>query len=72
MYRKIEPPLRITANEASERYPDEFILMQMDSRKLSDNAVIIGGQNFYGLTKLYTRHILQLFLLVIMEIIIAP
>jgi len=31
MYRKIEPVLRMTANEASSRYPDEFIIMQMDS-----------------------------------------
>jgi hypothetical protein len=31
MYRKIEPPLRMTANEAAESYPDEFIVMQMDS-----------------------------------------
>ena len=31
MYKKIEPPLRMTANEASERYPDNFIVMQMDS-----------------------------------------
>jgi len=27
MYRKIEPTLRMTANEASARYPDEFIIM---------------------------------------------
>ena len=47
MYRKIEPPLRMTANEASERYPDEFIVMQMDSRKLSDDVgtVLYVGNN---------------------------
>ena len=38
MYRKIEPPLRMTANEASERYPDNFIVMQMDSMDLSDDV----------------------------------
>ena len=38
MYRKIEPPLRMTANEASERYPDSFIFMQMDSMDLSDDV----------------------------------
>ena len=29
MYRKIEPPLRMTRNEASEHYQDAFIVMQM-------------------------------------------
>ena len=38
MYKKIEPPLRMTANEASERYPDSFIIMQMDSMDLSDDV----------------------------------
>ena len=38
MYRKIEPALRMTANEASARYPDEFIIMQMDSMDLSDDV----------------------------------
>jgi len=37
MYRKIEPALRMTANEASAHYPDEFIIMQMDSMDLSDD-----------------------------------
>ena len=37
MYRKIEPALRITANEASERYPDSYILMRMDSMSPSDD-----------------------------------
>ena len=31
MYRKIEPSLHMTANEASEQYPDSYILMRMDS-----------------------------------------
>ena len=38
MYRKIEPALRMTANEASAHYPDEFIIMQMDSMDLSDDV----------------------------------
>ena len=37
MYKKIEPALRMSRNEASERYPDEFIIMQMDSMDLSDD-----------------------------------
>ena len=38
MYRKIEPALRMTRNEASERYPDSFIIMQMGSMNLSDDV----------------------------------
>ena len=38
MYRKIEPALRMTANEASAHYPDDFIIMQMDSMDLSDDV----------------------------------
>ena len=37
MYRKIEPTLRMTVNEASEKYPNEHILMQMDSKNLSND-----------------------------------
>ena len=37
MYREIEPVLRMTANEASERYPDEFIMMRMDSMDPSND-----------------------------------
>ena len=47
MYRKIEPPLRMTENEASERYPDSYIVMQMDSMDLSDDvgSVLYVGDN---------------------------
>ena len=47
MYKKIEPPLRMTSNEASEAYPDSFIIMQMDSYKLSDDVgtVLYVGDN---------------------------
>ena len=47
MYRKIEPALRMTRNEASERYPDNFIVMQMDSMDLSEDVgtVLYVGDN---------------------------
>jgi len=38
MYKKIEPALRMTRNEASARYPEAFIIMQMDSMNLSDDV----------------------------------
>jgi hypothetical protein len=31
MYRKIEPPLRMTKNEAAERFPDSYILIRLDT-----------------------------------------
>ena len=47
MYKKIEPALRMTRNDASARYPDEFIIMQMDSMDLSDDVgtVLYVGDN---------------------------
>ena len=36
MYRKIEPAVRMTANEASERYPNSYILMQRENRDMFD------------------------------------
>ena len=45
MYKKIDPALRMTANEASARYPDSFILMQMDSMSLSAD---VGTALFIG------------------------
>ena len=47
MYKKIEPTLRMTANEASARYPDEYIIIQMDSMDLSDDVgtVLYVGDN---------------------------
>ena len=38
MYKKVEEISRMTRNEASERYPDSFIVMQMDSMNLSDDV----------------------------------
>jgi len=47
MYRKIEPAMRMTANEASAYYPDSYIIMQMDSMDLSDDVgtVLYVGDN---------------------------
>ena len=47
MYKKIEPALRMTANEASARYPDNYIVIQMDSMDLSDDVgtVLYVGDN---------------------------
>jgi len=47
MYRKIEPALRMTANEASVQYPDNYIVIQMDSMDLSDDVgtVLYVGDN---------------------------
>ena len=36
MYKKIEPVLRMTRNEASERYPDNYILIRWDGKNPSD------------------------------------
>ena len=38
MYRKIEPTERMTRNEASERYPDNYILICWDSITSSVNT----------------------------------
>ena len=47
MYRKIEPSLRMSANEASERYENDYILIRMDSRNPSNNmgTVLYVGDN---------------------------
>ena len=37
MYKKVEPTLRMTSNEASERYPDSYILIRWDSMNPSDD-----------------------------------
>jgi hypothetical protein len=38
MYKKIEPALRMTGNEASERYPDNYILIRWDNMNPSDDT----------------------------------
>jgi len=37
MYKKIESASRMTKNEATERYPDSYILIRMDSMSLSND-----------------------------------
>jgi hypothetical protein len=48
MYKKIEPVLRMTRNEASEHYPDHYILLQRDNRDMFDpmGAVLYVGDDF--------------------------
>jgi len=41
MYRKIEPPIHMTANDASIQYPNDFILMQLDDNSIYDPAGLI-------------------------------
>jgi hypothetical protein len=48
MYKKIEPALRMTSNEASMRYPDSYILMRWDSMNPSDDmgtVLFVGDDN---------------------------
>ena len=47
MYTKIEPALRMTRNEASERYPDSYILIRWDSMNPSDDmgTILYVGDN---------------------------
>ena len=59
MYMKIEPALRMSANEASEKYPNEHILMQMDSKNLSDDmgtVLYVGddGDELFSLVMKFT------------------
>jgi hypothetical protein len=37
MITKIDPPLRMTSNEAAALYPDNYILMRMDSKSPSND-----------------------------------
>jgi hypothetical protein len=39
MYREVEGHPRMTTNEAAERYPDSYIIMRMDSMKLSTHMM---------------------------------
>ncbi|MCL2047571.1 MAG: hypothetical protein FWG87_02480 [Defluviitaleaceae bacterium] len=47
MYKKIEESPRMTMHEASELYPDSYILMQMDDRSLFNpkGTVLFVGDN---------------------------
>jgi hypothetical protein len=44
MYKEVEGHPRMTDNEAAERYPDSYIVMRMDSMKLSTHMM---GTVFY-------------------------
>jgi len=57
MYKKIEPPLRMTSNEASEQYPDSFIVVQLDSKNPPNNmgTVLYVGDNYHELFSLVTK-----------------
>ena len=41
MYRKVEGSPHMTSNEASEKYPDSYVLMQLDARNTCDSAGIV-------------------------------
>ena len=41
MYRKIEENLHMTMHDASERYPDSYLLMQMDDRSMFNPSGIV-------------------------------
>jgi len=41
VYRLIEKSPKMTENEASMEYPDNYILMQMDSRELFDPTGVV-------------------------------
>ena len=41
MYQRVEDNQRMTMHEASERYPDNYILMQMDDRELYNPTGIV-------------------------------
>jgi len=48
MYRKIGNNQKMTINEASERFPNDYFLMQMDNRDTFDplGVVLYVGDNF--------------------------
>ena len=57
MYKKIEGDLRMTCNEASERYPDSYILIQRDNRDMFDPVgnVLYVGDDFNELFSLQVQ-----------------
>ena len=48
MVMRVEETLRMSRNEAAERYPDRYILMQRDNRDMFDpiGIVLYTGDNF--------------------------
>ena len=45
MYQKIEGNLRMTDNDAAEKYADSYIIMQMDSMTSDMGTVLYVGDN---------------------------
>ena len=47
MFQRVEENQRMTMHEASERYPDKYVLMQMDDRELFNpsGTVLCIGDN---------------------------
>ena len=41
MYKEVKGIQRMTIHEASERYPDSFILMQMENKELFNPTVTV-------------------------------
>ena len=54
MYREIEASPRMTENEASELYPDSFVILRMDSMRISDQVgtALYIGDNYIELFSL--------------------
>ena len=54
MYRKIEGNQRMTINEASARNPDNFILVRLDSREISNTmgTILYIGDDYGELFRL--------------------
>ena len=38
MFRKLDPPLELTIDISCAKYPDEYILMRMNSKKFSETT----------------------------------
>ena len=56
MYQKVEGNLRMSVNEASERYPDSFIVIRRDSEDLSNQigTILYVGDDGFELFSLIT------------------
>ena len=55
MYRKLDPPLKMSGFEAAEMFPDEYTLMRLDDRNpclSSMGTVLYVGNDFYELLAL--------------------
>ena len=57
MYKKVEPVVRMTSNEAAEHYPDCYIVFRRDSMNPSNNmgAVLYVGDDRRELFSLVTK-----------------